>query len=160
MPAAAPQEQYQSAKQLFTNGRIEDALAAYRRILDDAPNDANALNGAAAAYAKLGRVNRACDLFARALVAHPKHEPAFFNLLTLLTHTGATEEAQTVFDQFGSNVTEQPRKQTFRDQLFDRALDLTPPYPPPLPLADVEAAGPPSSAGCLTLIPGLPAAKR
>ncbi len=56
----------QSAEKLVRRGKLEAAIAEYRKVLDDSPNDTRTLNRVGDLYARLDRMDRAVDLFTRA----------------------------------------------------------------------------------------------
>jgi tetratricopeptide (TPR) repeat protein len=54
------------AEQLAHQGRLEDGIAEYRRLIDEAPRDWNAANSLGDLLVKTGQVPEAVELFARA----------------------------------------------------------------------------------------------
>ncbi len=56
----------QSAEKLVRRGKLEAAIAEYRKVLDDAPNDTRTLNRVGDLYARLDRMDEAVQLFSRA----------------------------------------------------------------------------------------------
>ncbi|MCZ6649148.1 MAG: tetratricopeptide repeat protein [Acidobacteria bacterium] len=54
-----------TAEKLLRQGRLEDAIREYKRLLDDNPQDAGTLNKVGDLYRKAGQVSRAVDCYRR-----------------------------------------------------------------------------------------------
>ncbi|MCZ6745846.1 MAG: tetratricopeptide repeat protein, partial [Acidobacteria bacterium] len=54
-----------AAEKLLRQGRLEDAIREYKRLLDDNPQDAGTLNKVGDLYRKAGQVSRAVDCYRR-----------------------------------------------------------------------------------------------
>ena len=53
---------YNEGMELFTQDRLEDAVAAYRRALDEDPNYADALHALAMTYAHQEKLDEAIEI--------------------------------------------------------------------------------------------------
>ncbi|MCZ6599618.1 MAG: tetratricopeptide repeat protein, partial [Acidobacteria bacterium] len=54
-----------TAEKLLRQGRLDDAIQEYKRLLDDNPQDAGTLNKVGDLYRKAGQVSRAVDCYRR-----------------------------------------------------------------------------------------------
>jgi predicted TPR repeat methyltransferase len=79
-----------SAHQL---GRLEEAEAGYRAILQQFPDQADALNFLGVVAHQRGRTREGIAHIERSIVMHPDHATAHMNLGTLLAAAGETQDA-------------------------------------------------------------------
>lgn len=83
----------QAAMGLHRNGQYDEAEALYRRILEAAPDYADALHFLALLMRQRKRRDEALDLMRRAVAAAPDYASAHNNLANLLCEQGNLEEA-------------------------------------------------------------------
>lgn len=76
-----------------SRGRVEDALAAYRRALQLEPESAEVHNNLGYALFQLGRLDEAVESLKQALRLHPAHAGAHNNLGLALAARGEMEQA-------------------------------------------------------------------
>src|ERR1700712_3174799 len=81
----------QAALALHQQGRLQDALTRYNRILAEAPDHLEALRASGAASSQLGMHDTAADRFERALRIEPSNARGWAQLAT-------TYEAQARYD--------------------------------------------------------------
>lgn len=79
---------------LYEDGRYEQAAAAYRRVLEDFPDDRQAWQNLGRSHYRLGRFEPALEAFGRVLAIDPEDRGAhYFRMLTLRA-AGRLEEAE------------------------------------------------------------------
>lgn len=83
----------------YGEGRGDDALAAFTRALEAAPDNVDALNGAAQVLVRLGRPIEALPLLRRAVDAAPARWDLQFNLGRALGEAGRWREAVDAYRQ-------------------------------------------------------------
>ncbi len=76
--------------------QFEAAIVLYEEILNKKPSSRDAKFGLATAYQKIGRKNRAKELYRELLAKSPKYEPALNNLLAL----AANEAPERALEEF------------------------------------------------------------
>ena len=84
---------------LQNDGRVDEAIAHYRRAIADRPDYAPAYNNLATALRKAGRTDEARSAYGQALKLQPDFAAAHFNLANLLLDEGKTEEAAAHFER-------------------------------------------------------------
>jgi tetratricopeptide (TPR) repeat protein len=87
------QENFDVALQHHSAGRLEEAAALYRRILEGQPRSVNALHLFGVLSHQMGRHAEAVKLIGRALTLKPDFADAYNNLGTALRSKGDTHEA-------------------------------------------------------------------
>ena len=98
MPAAQDQAFY-AAMQLHRAGRLAEAEAAYRRLLGDHPDRADALQMLGVLLSQMGRAGEGEPLIRRAISLEPREANYHSNLGFLLVSQGRREEAASAFRQ-------------------------------------------------------------
>jgi tetratricopeptide (TPR) repeat protein len=82
------------ANDLLSRGAFAEAAAAYRRLLERAPEDAEILNNLGAALLNLGQSKEAEQCLLRAIEADPQSAPAHCNLSIVLRLRGLLAESE------------------------------------------------------------------
>ncbi len=82
-----------AADELYEARRYDEARAAFQRIVDALPDDADALNGLGNALESLGRYEEALEAYSRAVVAQPGVALLRRNRADLLLRLGRYDEA-------------------------------------------------------------------
>lgn len=91
-PYEAPvQEKLEQAYNALVSGQAESAIAIYKQILADTPDQALALFGIATAYHKNQQRAQAREYYIRLLEAHPTHQAGLNNFLVLIGEEAPTE---------------------------------------------------------------------
>ena len=81
MPKQKPtQEQINSVLELFTNGKLQEALDALDLLSKDYPDDALLFNIRGACYAGLGQKDAAVESYKKAVLLKPDYAKAHYNL--------------------------------------------------------------------------------
>lgn len=80
-------------------GRPDEAETGYRQVLEDDPNNFDALKHLGELSAQLGRHDQAIELFSRAITINPSFAPVHNNLGTMLKRLGRRDEAIVCFKQ-------------------------------------------------------------
>jgi protein O-GlcNAc transferase len=88
-----PQRLTSEALGLHRQGRLAEAEAIYRRILDNSPEHADSLQLLGALSLQLGRTDEAIELFRRAIKVDPAYPEAHNNLAIALQKRGEIDEA-------------------------------------------------------------------
>lgn len=87
------------AQQAQKDGRSEDALAAYQRVLDIWPESIAALGNQGAIYHGLGRLDEAEECYRRVLALKPESYEAYNNLGNVHETRGKTDEAIACYEK-------------------------------------------------------------
>jgi Flp pilus assembly protein TadD len=83
----------EAARRLRSAGRLDDAVRAYRAILNQNPSVIEALNGLGIALAQLGRFDEAAATFRTTIEKAPNHPEAHNNLGNALSRCGRLDDA-------------------------------------------------------------------
>jgi len=81
----------------FTAGDYRAALETFEHVLENEPDNVDALNDAGLAAAEVGETIKAVECFEKALQLEAGNQAAFFNLIDLLVHHDASDLALEVF---------------------------------------------------------------
>jgi tetratricopeptide (TPR) repeat protein len=92
-PAVEVYRQFDLAVAMSDKGQYADAIALWRKLLADDPDDARMLNNLGAALAKTGRLDEAIQNYQRALKLNPLLVPAKTNLASALLAAGRVDDA-------------------------------------------------------------------
>jgi predicted TPR repeat methyltransferase len=90
---------FDEAESLHRAGRLEEALAAYRRVLDEDPHNADAHNMLGNALADQQHWREAAESYRRALAIEPQKAAAHYNLGNALSALGLLDEAAACYRQ-------------------------------------------------------------
>ena len=96
----APQPQYILGLIARQQNRVEDAVAAFQRVLKTDPRDVGANVQLGQLYAQQRKYPEAVAAFRIALVEEPYNGTALYNLGTALLRSGQREEGQRLMQQF------------------------------------------------------------
>ncbi|HEX8351927.1 MAG TPA: FG-GAP-like repeat-containing protein, partial [Pyrinomonadaceae bacterium] len=96
----APQPAYLLGLIARQQNRVEDAVAAFGRVLKVDPRDVGANVNLGQVYAQQRKYAEAVALFRTALAEEPYNGTALYNLGTSLLRSGAREEGQRLMQQF------------------------------------------------------------
>src|SRR5437764_8367228 len=96
----APQPHYVLGLIARQQNRVEDAVAAFRRVLKIDPQDVGANVQLGQLYAQQRKYADAVALFRAALAEEPYNGTALYNLGTALLRSGAREEGRRMMQQF------------------------------------------------------------
>ncbi len=101
-------------------GDLDQALAAYRTILDKFPDDDRALNNSGVLYGQLGDRERALEFYERGLDADSTWAPRYYNIAFTQMLLGRYDEARATIDVAEQRFPGQPRNHQFRGLLAYR----------------------------------------
>ena len=90
------EELYNQGMELFAQDKLDEAIAAYQRALDEDANYADALHALAMTYAQLGRLDDAIATGKRLIEAAPDDELAYTSLSIFYQQKGMIAEAEQV----------------------------------------------------------------
>jgi len=120
MPTVTVQRACELALQHHRDGRLAEAEALYRQILEVQPNHFDALHLLGVIAHQSGRGDVAVDLMRRAIALHPNHPSALFNIAEAYQAMGRLDEAIAHYQQA---VRFQP------NDSHSRTAILAPPWP-------------------------------
>lgn len=137
-PAFNDHEVLRKAEKALRYEQFESAIALYMSALEKNEKNRDAMLGLGAAYQKMGRKNRAKEVYAQILEQDPKYEPALNNLLVL----AASEAPERALEEFAEIEAKSPdfagvyaqKAKIYRQQLnldyavnnLRRALEIEP----------------------------------
>ena len=90
------EEFYNRGMEFFVQDRLDEAIAAYQRALEEDANYADALHALAMTYAQLGRLDDAIAAGQRLIEAAPDDELAYTSLSIFYQQKGMIAEAEQV----------------------------------------------------------------
>lgn len=90
------EDHYNQGMEHFAQDRLDDAVAAYLRALDEDPNYADALHALAMTYAHQDKLDQAIDVAQRLIAAAPDDELAYTSLSIFYQQKGMIAEAEEV----------------------------------------------------------------
>jgi len=99
MPTVTVQRACELALQHHRDGRLAEAEALYRQILEVQPNHFDALHLLGVIAHQSGRGDVAVDLMRRAIALHPNHPSALFNIAEAYQAMGRLDEAIAHYQQ-------------------------------------------------------------
>src|SRR5438552_14542596 len=82
--------------ELFAQDKLEEAVAAYLRALEEDPNHADALHALAMTYAHQEKVDQAIEVAKRLIEVAPDNELAYTSLSIFYQQKGMIAEAEEV----------------------------------------------------------------
>ena len=93
------EDHYNEGMELFAQDRLEEAIAAYRRALDEDPKYADALHALAMTYAHQEKLDEAIELGKKLIEVAPDDELAYTSLSMFYQQKGMIAEAEHVAAQ-------------------------------------------------------------
>jgi tetratricopeptide (TPR) repeat protein len=93
------EEHYNQGMELFAQDRLEEAIAAYERALEEDPKYPDALHALAMTYAHQARLDEAIEVGKRLIEAAPDDELGYTSLSIFYQQKGMIAEAEHVAAQ-------------------------------------------------------------
>lgn len=90
------EECYQQGMELFAQDRLEEAVDAYRKALEQDPNYADALHALAMTYASMDRLDEAIEVGKKLIEVSPEDELAYTSLSIFYQRKGMIAEAENI----------------------------------------------------------------
>jgi tetratricopeptide (TPR) repeat protein len=90
------EDHYNQGMELFAQDKLDEAVAAYLRALDQDPNYADALHALAMTYAHQGRLDQAIEAGKRLIEVAPDEELAYTSLSIFYQQKGMIAEAEEI----------------------------------------------------------------
>ena len=90
------EELYNQGMEFFAQDKLDDAIAAYQRALEEDASYADALHALAMSYAQLGRLEEAIAAGKRLIEVAPDDELAYTSLSIFYQQKGMIAEAEQV----------------------------------------------------------------
>lgn len=90
------EEHYNRGMELFAEGKLDEAIEAYRKALQEAPNDPDCLHALAMALAHQDRLDEAIEVGKKLIEASPDDELAYTSLSIFYQRKGMVPEAEEV----------------------------------------------------------------
>jgi tetratricopeptide (TPR) repeat protein len=88
------EDYYQQGMDFFAEDKLEEAIKAYERALEEDPNYADALHALAMAYANKDQLDEAIELGNRLINVDPDDELAYTSLSIFYQRKGMIAEAE------------------------------------------------------------------
>jgi len=88
---------FEQALSLHRAGRLEQAITAYRHVVEQQPEHLGALANQGIALKQAGRINEAIAAYSQALVVAPDFADGYFNLAIVLSAVGRHGEAEAAY---------------------------------------------------------------
>ena len=82
--------------ELFAEDKLDEAVLAYQRALDEDPNYADALHALAMTYAHQEKIDQAIEIGKRLIEAAPQDELAYTSLSIFYQQKGLIAEAEEI----------------------------------------------------------------
>lgn len=90
------EDHYNQGMECFAQDKLDDAIAAYRRALDEDPNYVDALHALAMTYAHQEKLDDAIAAGKRLIAAAPDDELAYTSLSIFYQQKGMIAEAEDI----------------------------------------------------------------
>jgi len=90
------EEYYSEGMELFAQNKLDEAVAAYLRALEDDPNYVDALHALAMTYAHQEKLDLAIETGKRLVTAAPDDELAYTSLSIFYQQKGMIAEAESI----------------------------------------------------------------
>jgi glycosyltransferase involved in cell wall biosynthesis len=106
-----------TAHRLLQSGAYQEAIQLLDALLKKQPDDPDLLNDAALAHNQHGEPAKAEKYLRRALGIQPDHEPAFYNLLDVLTGAHKYLSACKTFETYAPGISSSRERTQYRKRL-------------------------------------------
>jgi tetratricopeptide (TPR) repeat protein len=90
------EEHYNEGMEFFAQDKLDEAVTAYRRALDEDPNYADALHALAMTYAHQEKLDQAIETGKRLIEVAPDDELAYTSLSIFYQQKGLIAEAEQI----------------------------------------------------------------
>ena len=90
------EDYYSQGMELFAEDKLEEAIAAYQKALQEDPNYAEALHALAMTYANMDRFDEAIEVGKKLIEASPEDELAYTSLSIFYQRKGMIAEAEQI----------------------------------------------------------------
>lgn len=90
------EKNYNQGMELFAQDKLDEAVAAYGRALEEDPNYADALHALAMTYAHQEKIDQAIEVAKRLIEAAPDDELAYTSLSIFYQQKGMIAEAEQI----------------------------------------------------------------
>ena len=90
------EENYNQGMELFAQDKLDEAVAAYGRALEEDPNYADAVHALAMTYAHQEKLDQAIEVAKRLIQAAPDDELAYTSLSIFYQQKGMIAEAEQI----------------------------------------------------------------
>jgi len=90
------EDTYNQGMELFAQDKLDEAVLAYQRALDEDPNYADALHALAMTYAHQEKFDQAIETGKRLIEAAPQDELAYTSLSIFYQQKGLIAEAEAI----------------------------------------------------------------
>ena len=111
-----------AGEEYFQEGRIEEALAVFREVLEQDPENVEALNDVGVAHIELNEYSEAQSVLQQALQVDSSNHNAFFNLLDAYISIGKEEKAKDIYQVYEQCIPSSPEKSSYYEKLFSDQL--------------------------------------
>ena len=108
----AKEEYYNKGMEFFAEDKLDEAIEAYEKALQEEPNYADALHALAMAYANKDRLDQAIEVGKKLIEVSPEDELAYTSLSIFYQRKGMIAEAE--------NIAAKARTLGWRRQLQDK----------------------------------------
>lgn len=96
VPILNKEDFYNEGMECFANEKLDEAVAAYLRALDEDPNYADALHALSMTYARQDKLDQAIEVGKRLIEAAPDDELAYTSLSIFYQQKGLIAEAEAI----------------------------------------------------------------
>lgn len=90
------EEHYNRGMELFTDGKLDEAIEAYKKALQEDPKDADCLHALAMALAHQDKLDEAIEVGKKLIEASPDDELAYTSLSIFYQRKGMIPEAEEI----------------------------------------------------------------
>jgi tetratricopeptide (TPR) repeat protein len=90
------EDHYNEGMELFTQDRLDEAVAAYQRALEEDPNYVDALHALAMTYAHQEKMDEAIQVGKKLIEVAPDDELAYTSLSIFYQQKGMIDEAEQI----------------------------------------------------------------
>jgi tetratricopeptide (TPR) repeat protein len=93
------EDRYNEGMEFFAQDKLDEAIGAYQKALEEDPNYVDALHALAMTYAHQDKLDEAIDVAKRLIEGAPDHELAYTSLSIFYQRKGMIAEAEHVAAQ-------------------------------------------------------------